>query len=280
MKKVLLYTLVLLLAATGAMAQISTPSASPTAELSLTVGLTDVSIMYSRPGVKDREIFAEDGLVPFGKMWRTGANSATKITFGDDVKLGGQELAAGSYAILTMPMAKEWAFMLYPYESGSWGSYREKDPAAKFMAPVMNTGRMIETFTIDVNNLRNTSASIDFMWENTLVSVPLEVMVHDRVMADIKRTMAGPSASDYYAAATYLHDSGTDNEMALKYVQMANEGDNARYWTLRREALILAELGRTQEAINAATRSMKMAEEAGNEDYVRMNKASIAEWSN
>ena len=280
MKKLAFYTLVLLFAATSAMAQISTPSPSPTAEVSITVGLTDVTVNYSRPGVKDRTIFAEDGLVPFGNMWRTGANAATKLTFGDDVKLGGSVVEAGSYALLTIPMAEEWKFMLYPYESGNWGSYREKDPAAAFMASVSNAGRMVETFTIDINNLRNNSASIDFMWEETLVSVPLEVEIHERVMADIKRTMAGPSSGDYYAAASYLHDSGTNLETALEYIQKANEGENARFWMMRRQALILNDLGRKAEAIKAAQRSLDMAKEAGNEDYVRMNTASIEEWSN
>ncbi len=280
MKKLALYTLVLLLAATGAMAQINTPAPSPTAELSLTVGLTDVTIVYSRPGVKDRTVFAEDGLVPHGNMWRTGANRATKITFSHDVTLGGAEVAAGSYAIITVPMAEEWKFMLHSYESGNWGSYRELEPAAEFTAPVSNAGRMVESFTIDVNNLRNTSATIDFSWEETMVSVPMEVEIHERVMADIQATMGGPSPNEYYAAATYLHDSGTDLEQALEYVQMANEGENARFWMMRRQALILNDLGRTAEAIKAAQVSLSMAKEAGNEDYIRMNTASIEEWSN
>jgi tetratricopeptide (TPR) repeat protein len=278
MKKLLLNAIAFCLVV-SASAQIKTPSPSPTSELKQTVGLTDVTITYSRPGVKDRTVFSKDGLVPYGKAWRTGANSATKIAFSDDVKLGGQALKAGEYAVLTTPNEKEWKFMLYPYESGNWSSYTEKSPAATISAMPKASGRKVESFTIDVNNLRNNGANIDFIWDNTLVSVPLEVEVDKRVMADIERVMAGPSANDYYAAATYMHESAKDNAKALEYVQKANSMGEARFWMLRREALILADLGRKKEAIQAAQKSLDLAQTAGNEEYVTMNKKSIEEWS-
>lgn len=277
MKKLLLNVLALLLVF-STYAQINTPAPSPGATVNQAVGLTEVTIEYSRPGMKGRTIFAEDGLVPFGKIWRTGANSATKITIGQDAKIGGAEVAAGSYAVLTKPTAKEWTFMLYNYEGGNWGSYRDKEAAATFSAATKSIGMDVESFTIAVNNLSDSGATIDFMWENTMVSVPLEVGVHEQVMAAIKRTMAGPSTNDYFRAASYLHDSGTDVETALEYITKANDTEEPRFWMVRREALILADLGRKQEAIAAAQRSMALAKEAGNEDYVRMNEKSIAEW--
>ena len=170
--------------------------------------------------------------------------------------------------------------MFYPYESGNWGSYVEKDPVAGFAVPTAAAGHMVETFTISINNVRAESATIDFSWENTMVSVPLKVNVHEQVMANIKQVMGGPTMNDYYAAASYLHDSGENLDQALEYIQMATRGDDARFWMVRREALILADLGRTDEAIKAATRSMELAKAAGNNDYVRMNEASIEEWSN
>ena len=277
MKKLLFNVLALLL--TFSMyAQISTPAPSPSATVNQAVGLTEITVEYSRPSMKGRTIFAEDGLVPFGSMWRTGANSATKITIGQDATIGGVEVAAGSYAVLTKPMAKEWTFMLYNYEGSSWGSYREKEAAATFSAATKSTGMPVESFTIAVNNLTDNSATLDFAWENTMVSVPVEVPVHEQVMAAIKRTMAGTSANDYFRAASYMHDSGTDVETALSYIQKANDTDEPRFWMVRREALILADLGRKQEAIAAAKRSMALAKEAGNEDYVRMNEKSLAEW--
>ncbi len=282
MKKLVLNLVALALMMTAALqvnAQIRTPSASPTAKFSTTVGLTDVAIEYSRPGVKERTIFAADGLVPYGKMWRTGANAATKISFGDDVKLGGQEVKKGDYAVLTTPMADQWKFMLYPYESGNWSSYTDKEPAVAFTAPVKKSGNMVESFTIDVNDLRSTSASINFMWDKTMVSVPLEVNVDDQVMANIKKTLAGPTGNDYYAAASYYHESGKDLEQALTWIQKATKVDEPMFWQVRREALILADMKKYDAAIKAAQQSMELATKAGNDDYVRMNKNSIEEWS-
>lgn len=260
-------------------AQIRTPSASPTAKFSTTVGLTDVAVEYSRPSVKDRTIFAEDGLVPFGKIWRTGANAATKISFSDDVKLGGQEVKKGDYAVLTTPTANEWKIMLYPYEGGNWSSYTEKDPAASIKAATKKSGNMVESFTIDLNDLHSTGASLNFMWDKTIVSVPLEVNVDDQVMANIKKTLAGPTGNDYYAAASYYHESGKDLQQALEWIQKATKVDEPMFWQVRREALILADMKKYGEAIKAAEKSMALADKAGNEDYVRMNKKSIDEWS-
>jgi hypothetical protein len=279
MKKVLLGVFALVLTVSS-FAQISTPAASPGAQITQAVGLTEIKVDYSRPAMKGRTIFAEDGLVPFGQIWRTGANGATKITFGQDIKVAGQEVKAGDYAVLTIPTAKEWTFMLYPYEGRSWNSYTEKEAAAKFMAATAKNAMSVESFTIGVNNVTSNSATIDFMWENTIVSLPVVVDVHELVMGDIKRTMAGPSVNDYYAAASYLHDSGTDNALALEYIQKATAGDKPGFWMVRRESLILADLNRTQEAIAAAKRSLALAKEAGNDDYVRMNEKSIAEWTN
>lgn len=278
MKK-LFFSVLALLLVTTTFAQIKTPAASPSAEVKQSVGLTDITINYSRPSANGRAIFSKDGLVPTDAVWRTGANSATKITFGDAANVGGADLKAGSYAVLTTPGMKEWTFMLYTYESTNWGSYTEKEPAAKFTVPVATTGSLVETFTIGVNNLKDNSATIDFAWEKTMVSVPVKFEVHEKVMADIKRVMAGPSANDYSAAATYLHTSGTDLKLALEYIQKANAEGTPRYWLVRREALILADLGRTKEAIVAAQRSLELAKEGKNDDYVRMNEKSIQEWS-
>ena len=153
-----------------------TRAASPACTISQKVGLTDVTVVYSRPSKKERAIFAADGLVPYGKPWRTGANTATKITFSDDVKLGEQSLTKGDYTILTVPGASEWKVMLYPYDSGSWGSYVEKAPAISFTTTPVNLGEVsIETFMIDIGNLRDNSAVIGLAWDNVYVPLALEV---------------------------------------------------------------------------------------------------------
>lgn len=258
-------------------AQISAPAPSPGAEFTQMVGLTEVSIAYSRPGKKGRTLFAEDGLVPFGDIWRTGANSATKISFSDDVMIGDAALNAGAYAILTKPMADAWEVMFFPYESSNWASYVEKDPAATVMAKVMSIGHTVENFTIKIDGLTNDGAKLQFVWGNTIATLPLNVNTDEKVMASINRVMEGPAPGDYYAAASYYHDAGKDLKQALEWIQKAN-AEQPRFWTLRKEALIMADLGMTQEAIAVAEKSLQMAREAGNKDYVRMNEASIAEW--
>ena len=259
-------------------AQIRTPAASPGAKMEQRVGLTDITLEYSRPSAKGRTVFAANGLVPFGEIWRAGANQATKITFSDDVKVGGQALKKGAYAILAKPGATEWSVMFYEHTTGNWGDYQSKTPNATVMGKVSKLNEMVETFTMDINHISNTGAHLVIMWADTKVAVPVEVEVDSRVMADINRVLAGPSANDYFAAATYLHESGKDLDKALDYVRKAN-AQNPQYWMLRREAMILADLKKYGEAVMVAEKSLAKAKEAGNNDYIRMNEASIKEWA-
>lgn len=257
-------------------AQIKTPPASPTVKMETSIGLTDVHVEYSRPGMKGRKIFAADGLVPFGEVWRTGANQATKLTFGGDVMVGGGELKAGSYAVLTKPMADSWEVMLFPYETGSWNSYTSKDPAAVVKVMSQKSGIKAETFTISIQNYTMDGADIVMMWDETMVALPVKTKVKEAVMANIDQVMAGPSMNDYYQAASFLADNG-DKKKALDYINKAVEmgGDTPRYWMVRRQALIHADLGMKETAMGAFKRSMELAKKAGNMDYVRMNEKSL-----
>jgi hypothetical protein len=148
---------------------------SPASKVEQKVGLTDITVEYSRPSVKDRTIFAADGLVPFGKIWRTGANLATKITFSDDIRIGEQSLAAGSYAITTTPNSSEWAIHFHTFGETGWGTYRDKEPALTVKAEATTTDVDIESFMINFTDLRDNSATLFFAWENTIVGIPLQV---------------------------------------------------------------------------------------------------------
>lgn len=278
MKNLFLTLMVVCTAFAGVNAQVQTPSASPFAKHEQMVGLTNVTLEYSRPSVKGRVIFGNDGIVPFGKVWRTGANNVTKITFGDNVKVGGKELKAGAYAILTIPNEKSWEIMFYPYETGNWGSYVEKEPAAAIEANVNKTEMPMESFDFYLDDLTANGATLAFIWANAQVGFPLEVNTDQKVMASIERALGGPSASDYFAAGSYYHDSGKDLEKALMYVQKSTKTDSPYFWEVRKESLILADLGRYKEAIDAAKLSLKLATDAGNDDYIRMNEKSIAMW--
>lgn len=260
-------------------AQIETPQPSPFGKIEQKVGLTDVSVEYSRPGMRGRTIFGD--LVPFGEVWRTGANANTKITFSDDVKINGKELKKGSYGIYTVPNEGSWEVMFYA-DTNNWGVPQEWDDskvALKATAETMEMPMKMETFTIVIDDLKNNSATLNFIWENTIAMLNIEVPADEKAMASIERVMNGPSANDYFSAATFYHEAGKDLEKAHKWVTKATEmaGDQA-FWMLRRKSLIEADMGKKEQAIATAKRSLASAEKAKNADYVKMNKESIAEW--
>jgi len=278
MKKTITLFLAFFAVVSLSFAQIKAPAPSPFSKVEAMAGLTNVTIEYSRPGVKGRTIFGD--LVPFGEVWRTAANQATKITFDKDVQIAGKDLKAGSYAILTKPMATEWTVMLFHYTSTGWGAYTKDDAklAVEVKVPVKALSHSVESFTMGVGNLTNDAATLDIMWDKTMVSIPVDLHTKKEAMASIDRTMAGPSQGDYFSAASYLHDAG-ELEQAYKYVTKATDGDNPRFWQVRRKALILADMGKKAEAIAAAKQSLELATKAGNKDYIRMNEKSISEWS-
>ncbi len=262
-------------------AQITVPAPSPLAKAEQMVGLTNVTLEYSRPGVKGRSVFGDEGaLVPYGELWRTGANKNTMITFDKDVKVAGAEVPAGTYAIFTRPAAESWEVYFYT-DTENWGvpkTWDDTKVAATVQAKVMEMSEPMENFTIMFDELTATGANLYMGWDKSIAMLPVEVDTDKEVSASIEAAMAGPAASDYYNAATYYADNGKDMDQAYEWIQMANEAEPT-YWQLRRQALIEAELGKKDAALATAKKSLEMAEAADNQDYVRMNEASIKEWS-
>tara|TARA_R110000850_G_scaffold109659_2_gene222771 strand:- start:151 stop:993 length:843 start_codon:yes stop_codon:yes gene_type:complete len=274
-------TLLLLALVFGAFtyAQVSTPAASPFSKIEQAVGLTDVTIEYSRPSMKGRTIFGD--LVPYNKLWRTGANARTKITFSDDVTFGGKELKKGTYALFTIPNTSQWEIIMYTEHQGN-GTPRELDEskvAARFNVAPVETSRARETFTIEVASLSNQGATLTLLWENVRVPINVTVPTDATVMASIDRAMSGPAAGDYYAAAVYYYDEGKDMAKAKEWIDKSLAGnDNPPFWQLRQKSLIYAKAGDKKGAIEAARKSMAAAQKAGNDDYVKMNQDSLKEW--
>ncbi|MCF6167586.1 DUF2911 domain-containing protein [Lutibacter sp.] len=261
-------------------AQIKTPQPSPASKLEQVVGLTDVTLEYSRPAMRGRTIFGD--LVPYGKVWRTGANANTKITFSNNVTIDGQELKKGTYAIYTIPNETSWDVIFYS-DATNWGAPKEWDESKVSAKTTVDTHTIpfdVESFTIDINNISNNGASLDLIWGKTYVSVPFEVPTEKAVLKSIEKVMAGPSNGDYFQAATYYHTEGKDLKQALAWMQKATEGDNPPYWYLRRMSLIQADLGDKAGAIATAKKSLAGAEKENNADYIKMNKESIAKWQN
>ena len=272
--------LIILLCSGLAVAQIQTPQPSPSTTLEQVVGLTEVKIEYSRPAMRGRTIMGD--LVPYGSLWRTGANKNTTLSFSDPVTVGGQALAAGTYALFTRPGKSLWEVFFY-METENWGTPQEwqsKSVAAVIEVPTQSQAEPVESFTISINELTNTGANIHLSWENTRVTLPLEVPTDEKTMASIKETMKGtPKAGDLYQAAVYYRESGRDLQTAKKWIGKAIEMDPGKYWMFRQQALILADLNEKEAAIKAAQSSLELAEKAGNQDYVRLNTKAIEEWS-
>lgn len=280
MYKFSLTLLAFVVATMAASAQIKTPAPSPTCKVSQEVGLIKIDLDYSRPSAKGRKVFGD--LVPFGEMWRTGANSSTKIAFSEAVKVGGVELAKGTYALYTIPGEKEWNVIFY--KNTSFGGvpgkdFNDADVAVRFNVPAAPQRDMVETFTININNLRNNGADLELSWEYTKVVVPISLDTDSKVVADIKAQMEGPSATTYYQSARYYYEEKKDMNMALAWVQMSLDKGGEKFWILRQKALILAELGRYKDAIAVAERSTELAKADGNKDYQRMNDKSIMDWA-
>lgn len=279
MKKIII-VLAIMIANYAIEAQVKTPQASPKSTLTQVVGLTNVEIVYSRPSAKGRDVF--NNLVPFGKLWRTGANENTTISFSDDVVIDGKTLPKGKYALYTTPRADNWEIVFYT-STDNWGTpetWDEAKVALKTSVKSEQLDRFIESFTININNLDNNFAVLELAWEKTIVALKFEVPTQKTAMASIDKVLAGPSAGDYFSSAQYLLQSNGDLTKARSYIDKAIEMNaNKPYWYTRLKSLIQAKQGDKKGAIETAKISMAAAELAKNQDYVKMNKDSIAEWS-
>tara|TARA_B100000809_G_scaffold261178_1_gene309558 strand:- start:1478 stop:2326 length:849 start_codon:yes stop_codon:yes gene_type:complete len=261
-------------------AQIKTPAPSPSQKVEQMVGLTDITLEYSRPSMKGRKIFG--GLEDYGKVWRTGANKNTTLTFSTDFMVGGETLKAGTYALFTIPGEKTWDIILYT-DASNWGTPGKWDDA-KVAAKVTVTPEVmampVETFTITFDNLTNNSATVGILWENTYVGLKFETPTDAMVSKQITSVMNGPKDSDYYASAVYYLQSGNDIKKAQMWIDKAvyMNSKAPKYWMLRQQSLIHAKAGNTKGAIAAAKESLKHAEIAKSAGYIKMNKASLKEW--
>ncbi len=264
----------------GANAQVETPASSPLSKIEQKVGLTNVTLEYSRPNMRGRTIFGD--LVPYDKIWRTGANKNTTISLSTDAVVDGQTLKAGSYAVFTKPGKDSWEVYFYS-DTENWGTPRNFDDskvAAKATAEVYKMPVKIETFTITFDDLTNNSAVLGMLWEDVYVGVKIEVPTETLVSESISKVMNGPAAGDYYSAAVYYLQEGKDINQAKTWIDkaIAMAGDKAPFWQLRQQSLIYAKAGDKKGAIAAAKKSLAAAEAAGNADYVKMNKESLKAW--
>lgn len=277
MKKILFLSM-LSIVMSDLYAQINAPKASPACKLEQRVGLTDISISYSRPAVNGRTIFG--GLIPFDAYWRLGANENTKFTTTDVLYFGKDTLPIGTYALYAMPGKSEWKLAFYK-EFNNWGMppvWDQTKVVLELLSPVINRIDQVENLTIGLDHLENSSADLFITWDHIVVKFPFTMNTKDKVLASIQKVMNGPSANDFHTAAKFYLEEKINNNQALEWVEKAIILRPEAYWMLRTKSLIQAELGLYTDAITTAEKCMKLADADGDISYVNQCKNSIEAW--
>lgn len=256
--------------------QIQMPQASPSAKIAQKVGLTDVTVDYSRPSTKGRKIFGE--LVPFGQVWRTGANGATVLTFSTDVKIDGKSVPAGQYALYAIPDKSEWTIILSK-NTKLWGAigYSSEDDLIRFKATPTKLSKKYETMEITFADMTDTGADLSVKWETSRVNFRIETEVDETVMAEIKQLVIDSETNNpglLYSAANYYYTNNKNMQQAYSWISQSVASDS-KYWTMHLKSKIEVALDMKTEAIASANQSLEMAKAAGNPDYVGLNERLI-----
>ena len=275
MKKIFYAIIATVLVNFGVDAQaIKTPAPSTTQTIKQDFALSSIEIVYSRPNMKGRVVFGD--LAPMGKLWRTGANAATKVTFGEDVKVGGVAVKAGSYVLYTIPNKDEWEVIVNK-GLDNWGTdgYKAEEDVAKFKVKPMILPMNIETFTIQIANVMPASADIQIMWEKTAVAIPVTADIDSKISKSIENAM-NVDNRPYFQAASYYFESGKDLTKALTWADKAIENNPKAFWIMHLKAKIQAKLGDKVSAKATALKAIESAKEAKNDDYVALNEKLIA----
>ena len=247
-----------------------TPQPSTTQTIKQNFGLSSIELSYSRPNAKGRVIFGE--LVPFGKVWRTGANQASTLTFGEEVTIGDKKIAAGKYGLLTIPNKNNWILIITKQlDVTSPSAYKEENDLVRVNVKPIVGANKVETFTMQFTNVKSSSCELTLQWENTTVSLPISTDVDSKVMSQINNIMTKDNLP-YFNAAMYYMESGKDLNQALSWFNKALEQNPSAYYMYFQKASCLAKLGKKQEAITTATKSLELATAAKNPDYVKLNE--------
>lgn len=273
--------LILLLLITSTInSQIKTPEASPATTIEQSVGLTDFILQFARPSVKGREVYGN--LVPYDKLWRTGANENSVISFNTSVTIDGKSIPAGKYSIYTIPSKDTWEFILYS-DSNNWGLPNKWDETKIVLSHKVSPHKLskkAETFNISFDKLNNNSFTLGISWDYLYIPILFELPTKDTVMSSINEMLKNPNSSDLYKAAVYLLQENIDlNDASLYMEQAISMMDNPRFYHLRQQSLIYAALKDYTKAIEIAKLSLEKSINAGNTDYQKMNRDSIEAWS-
>jgi len=264
MKKKSFLILLTLIIVTSSFAQLKSPNASPRSNISQIIGLVSVNLDYSRPSKKSREIFG--GLVPYNKIWRTGANNPTTISFSDYVKINNQLISAGEYHLYSVPTESTLDLVIYE-KTDAWGSLPTFDKSkviARVSSDFIDLPNTVETFTISFENISNNGSTLNIMWDNKLAMYNIDALTKDKMINNINNVMNNnPSSNDYSRAAMYYFEEDIDIEKAMEWINKAyKDSDNLRYWHLRYKALIYEKAGKLNKALEYAESGYKRAIES------------------
>jgi hypothetical protein len=277
--KILMLALISMFAFASATAQtLKTPAPSSTQEFKQDFALGQITVNYSRPSIKGRTVFGD--LVPFGSVWRTGANASTKITFTDKVKFEGKDVAAGTYAIYTVPNKDSWDIMLYSdlKLNGNVAEYKTENEVLRVTVKPTTVAEKVETFTMNINDVKADSATLELVWENTRVPVQITAQIDEAIMKNIETVMA-VDARPYFSAARYYYENNKDMKKALEWINKAVEQNPKAYWVMLVKGKIEMKLADKKAALASANKTKELASADKNEDYVKMADALIKEAS-
>lgn len=268
MKKILF--LAAIAAANVSFAQtLTTPQPSTTQTIKQNFGLSSIELSYSRPNAKGRTVIGD--LVPFGKVWRTGANQATTLNFDDDVTIGDKKITAGKYGLLTIPDKENWTLIITKQlDVTSPAAYKAENDVVRINVKPVTIKDKVETFTIQFMNVKASSCDLNLQWENTSVTLPISTDVESKVMSQINNIMTKDNLP-YFSAAMYYMENGKDLNQALSWLNKATEQNPTAFYMFYQKANCLSKLGKKQDAIATATKSRELSVIAKNSDYVKLN---------
>ena len=252
---------------------LTTPQPSTTQIIKQNFALSAIELSYSRPNIKGRSVMGN--LVPFGKVWRTGANGATTLTFEDDVTIDDKKIPAGKYGLLSIPDKENWTLIITKQtDVTSPAAYKETEDVVRVIVKPMITANKVETFTIQFANVKSNTCELQLMWENTAVALPISTDVDTKVMSQINNIMTKDNLP-YFNAAMYYMENGKDLNQALSWFNKGIDQDPDAFYMYHQKANCLAKLGKKQEAIATAKKSIELATAAKNSDYVKLNEDLI-----
>ncbi len=269
MKKIFLSAVLLACISISGIAQVRMPAPSPTQTIKQEFAIGSVELTYSRPSAKGRKIYGD--LVPYNKIWRTGANAATKIVLKDALEIGGKKIDTGTYVLYTIPGIDSWEIIINKGLK-NWGTdgYKETEDVARFKVEPMKMKTKMETFTMNFSDIGPENCLLNIMWEKTKVSVPFKADFRDKVRAQIEAAMK-TDKKPYWAAAQFYNEYDKNLPKALENATKAIEGNDKAYWMWIYKAKIQKEMGDNAGAMASSKKSLELAKEDKNDDYVKLN---------